>query len=339
MTAINALKHHAISSVCRLSPAYRGKQVFAWIHARGARSFDAMTNLPAEMRRQLAAEFTVVSSSVSGVFTDPDGTVKLRIRLSDGGIIETVLLTDENGIRTACLSSQLGCGMGCEFCSTARMGLRRNLADHEIVEQFLHLQDTCGEITHIVFMGMGEPLANYDAVLTAVEIFHDPEGSGIGYRRITLSTCGVADGIVRLAQTGPPVRLAVSLVSADPSKRSRLMPVTARFDLETLRASLTAYLRLTGKRITLEYVLLRGENDGIGDIEALEAFVRDLDVVVNVIPLNPGDGIGFSAPQETEIRRFMTACEERRIPVTRRYRRGRGVNGACGQLAVDSFDT
>jgi 23S rRNA (adenine2503-C2)-methyltransferase len=217
---------------------------------------------------------------------------------------------------------------------TASMGLKRNLKGYEIVEQFLALRDRVPTISHVVFMGMGEPLENMDAVLEAIAILHDRRGADVSHRRITVSTCGIADKIIRLGESGIPVNLAVSLVSADEEIRKTLMPVTRAHPLADLKAALMAYHALSNRQITLEYVLMKGVNVAPSHVYLLEEFTRGLDALVNVIPLNPGSSVPFDAPSEDEVRVFMETCRQSRIRVTRRLRRGRGVNAACGQLVI-----
>jgi 23S rRNA (adenine2503-C2)-methyltransferase len=294
-----------------------------------------MSNLSKELRNRLEEEHgSVLSSRISGEQSDEDGTVKLGITLADGAVIETVLLRDEKERRTACLSSQVGCAMGCSFCRTATMGLVRNLSGGEIVEQLLHLRSRFGELDNIVFMGMGEPLANLPAVRSAVAIFTHPKGLGMSPRRITISTCGLVAGIRSLAAEGPAVRLALSLVSARGELREKLMPITRSNPLNQLKQALAEWYEQHGKRITLEYVAIGGENTGAEDARRLARFARGLAVMVNVIPWNPAAELPFREPTQRELDDFMLEVEQQGLSLTRRFRRGRGVNGACGQLAV-----
>lgn len=323
-----------LSDSLSLNASFRAKQIFRWIHS-GASDFNAMTNLPKDLRNTLHQRFpSILESSVHSRRTDPDdGSVKLTIRLKDGLFAESVLLIDGRGRKTACLSSQVGCAMGCLFCRTGTMGFLRNLSASEIIEQLLMLKASYGDITHIVFMGMGEPLANREAVMKAAQLLHHPEAHNISYRRITLSTCGLADQIRTLHQD-PPIRLAVSLVTAREDLRNTLMPVNRRYPLRELRSSLLAYQRASGRRITLEYVLIRNCNDTPEDIAALAGFCKGLKVLVNVIPWNPVEGLSYQEPSPAGTEKFSAALEQLGITVSKRLRKGRGVNGACGQLAV-----
>lgn len=318
-----------------IRPAFRGKQLFEWIHQKGAPDFDSMTSLPADLRARLTDSYgSPFSSSIAEVHEDSDGTVKILLRLHDGERIESVLLLDENSRRTACLSSQIGCALGCTFCRTGTMGLIRDLSAGEIVEQYLHLRARYGDIHNIVFMGMGEPLMNLSEVLRAIEVFHHPRGLNIGMRRMTISTSGILDGIDQLAQSGLQVRLAVSLITADQELRARLMPIARSVQLDKLQAALVRFQQAQGRRITLEYVVFHGRNTRPEDVEALVRFAKPLRVLVNIIPWNPVEGMDFQEPAEREVKQFQQALEQRGISTSRRYRRGRGINGACGQLAV-----
>ena len=321
-----------ISEYLAVKPAFRARQIFEWIH-KGAESFEEMTNLPLDLRESLK-DIPVLSTTVSKESLSDDGTSKITLKLYDNSFIESVLLIDENDRRTACLSSQAGCAMGCTFCKTATMGLIRNLTAGEIVEQFLHLQSRYGNISNIVFMGMGEPLANLDEVIKSIEILHHPKGQNIGLRKITISTSGITRKIRELAGIELPVRLAVSLISADEGIRAELMPVTGKEPLKQLKESLIFFQRITKKRITLEYVLMAGINDSKEDSIKLRHFVDNLKVIVNIIPWNPVEGLPYQEPDEKTVNSFISMLEDLSIPVTKRYRKGRSVNGACGQLAV-----
>ncbi|MFW5710583.1 MAG: 23S rRNA (adenine(2503)-C(2))-methyltransferase RlmN [Spirochaetota bacterium] len=334
-TSLCGLLPAELSKKLEISPRFRGDQLFQWIHQKGVSDFSQMSNLPAALREELAELYSApVSSQVETLNKDEDGTVKVTIRLHDGALIEAVLLGDESGRKTACLSSQVGCGLGCTFCKTATMGFIRNLSAGEIVEQFLHLKQRYGDIANIVFMGMGEPLLNFDEVAQAIEVLHHPEGHNIGMRKITISTSGILEGIHRLADEGPHIRLALSLISADQQLREELMPIARSTPLGDLQKALLHYQKSTGKRITLEYVLFHGLNTGKQDLQALQSFIRPLRVLVNIIPWNPVEGLPYSEPQHNEIAAFTQMLEAAGIKTSRRFRRGRGINGACGQLAV-----
>ncbi|MCD6395922.1 MAG: 23S rRNA (adenine(2503)-C(2))-methyltransferase RlmN [Spirochaetaceae bacterium] len=321
-----------ISEYLALKPTFRAKQVFEWIH-KGITSFQEMTNLPLDLRESLK-DIPVLSSEISQEAISEDGTSKVTLKLHDGRFIESVVLIDDDNRKTACLSSQVGCAMGCTFCKTATMGLLRNLSAGEIVEQFIHLKSRYGIISNIVFMGMGEPLANLDELIKSIEILHHPKGQNIGLRKITVSTSGIVSKIKELADRELPVRLAVSLISADKETREKLMPVAGKEPLKRLKESLLYFQARSKKRITMEYVLMAGVNDTKKDAVKLRHFVDDLKVIVNIIPWNSVEGLPYTEPEEEVVNSFMDMLEELSIPVTKRYKKGRSVNGACGQLAV-----
>lgn len=291
-----------------------------------------MSDLPLSLRGELAEHHKITSTKIDSLHPDEDGTVKLRILMADGLVVEAVLLKDREGRLTACLSSQAGCAMGCKFCRTGEMGLKRDLSTGEIVEQFLHMEREFGEIGNIVFMGMGEPLANFDAFTKAVRILNHPKGRDLGIRRMTVSTCGLTPEILRLGEEGPALRLAISLNSPRQEIRETIMPIAKRYPLEELKEVLLQYQTHQPKRITLEYVLLKGINDSERDLEALMRWITPLKAVVNLIPWNPVATLPYEAAPEETTRHFQERLEAAGFPVTRRYRRGRGVNGACGQL-------
>ncbi|MBN1799211.1 MAG: 23S rRNA (adenine(2503)-C(2))-methyltransferase RlmN [Spirochaetales bacterium] len=312
---------------------FRSIQLFQWLH-KSVFDFNAMTNLPQELRIMLAQRSLAVSSLIIQSQKASDASAKFKVRLSDGRCIESVLLTDKAGRNTICVSTQVGCAMGCAFCGTAGMGLVRNLAAHEIVEQYLLLKQLAVTISHVVFMGMGEPLANLSEVSKAIALLHHPEGSGIGLRRMTISTCGYLPGLRELIKTGPYVRLALSLISADPETRNMLVPQAKANPLPELKQALQAYQQVTGKRITLEIVLLPGVNDRQHDIVTLQRFTESLKTVINIIPWNKISGLAFREPSKSELADFITRLTKSGFNVTQRYSKGRSINAACGQLCT-----
>jgi 23S rRNA (adenine2503-C2)-methyltransferase len=334
-------------------PSYRAKQLFSWI-ARGACSFDQMTNLPHELRKKLADSYAIRKSAISKTLKDKDGTVKLRLELEDGAAIETVLLrTDaaddssgatENKSRfTACLSTQAGCPIGCVFCKTGALGFKRNLEVSEITEQFLFLSDIAHKegknISNIVIMGMGEPLLNLNSLRSALDILCDSRGVHLSRRKITVSTSGICSGILEMAEHGPQAELALSLNSAREDLRNSLMPGVRNEPLAEVKKALRLYRKKQGRRITVEMVLLKGINTGSEEAASVGAFAKDLGALVNLIPWNPVEGLRFEGkplqtPEEAEIEQFRVLLEQQGLTVTRRYRRGRGIGGACGQLGA-----
>lgn len=322
-------------------PSYRLKQICEWTR-RGVLSFDDMHNLPLEMRKSLKSRFRLFSSAVSAVLEDEDGTVKFQITLEDGNKIEAVILNDGKGRKTACLSVQAGCPAACVFCKTGALGFTRNLKAGEITEEYIFLKKHAPDISHIVIMGMGEPLFNLEELRKASGFFCGKEGFNISRRRITLSTSGIVPGIRDMADNGPDLKLALSLTSAREDLRARLMPVAKDNPLTLLKESLVYFQKKQKSRITLEAVLLGGINTGPEDARELFRFARGLDAVINLIPWNPVGGLLFEGkaltpPPESEIAEYEAALKSRGLNVTRRYKKGRGVMGACGQLGETSF--
>ena len=329
--SLAGLAPEEIFSSLQLKPAFLAKQVYEWI-AKGVESFDQMTNIDKATREKLDSSALLRSSSVSQVLRDPDGTIKLQITLNDGRAIETVLLTDKEGRKTACVSCQAGCAMKCAFCQTGQLGLGRNLTAGEIVEEFLFMEKEAGKLDNIVFMGMGEPFQNLDAIRKAVAVLTDPKGRALSSRRITLSTCGLIKGIYDLANFGPKMRLAISLTTADEDLRNQLMPVTKGNPLPELKKAISYFIEKTGKRVTLEAALLSGKNTGKESAERLIDFARGLDVYINLIPWNPVPGLDFETPSPEETRNFVRLLENANLNVNLRTRRGEKIGGACGQL-------
>lgn len=328
---ISALLPEELTGALGFSQKFRGMQIFKWI-ARGADSFDKMTNLSKEVRASLSEKAVLRSSSISQVLKDPDGTVKLQITLRDGRAVETVLLTDRDGRKTACVSCQAGCAMKCAFCRTGQLGFARNLEPEEIVEQFLFLEAECGTLDNIVFMGMGEPMQNLPAIRKAVAVLTHPDGRNLSARRITISTCGIVKGIYDLADNGPHLRLAVSLTTADEQLRSQIMPVNLAHPLSELQKAIAYYAEKSGKRVTLEAALMRGQNTGSENARKMIQFAQGINVNINLIPWNPVEGLPFSEPDAAEIRNFTALLENAGLNVTLRTRRGEKIGGACGQL-------
>jgi 23S rRNA (adenine2503-C2)-methyltransferase len=334
-TALAGLSVEALTDLLKPLPAFRAKQIFRWL-IRGVRSFNDMTDISCMVREALEERFSLYSSVISGRLSGNDGAVKVQLTLEDGCAIESVLLSDDRGRKTACLSTQAGCAMGCAFCKTGSTGFQRNLSAGEIIEQFLHLR-SMGVIANIVIMGMGEPLLNLNALREALSFITGAMGERFSKRRITLSTAGIAAGIRDLADNGPDIRLAVSITTADEPLRERLMPVTRTNPLPLLKEALVYYQQKRSKRITLEIVLLRHINTSQKDAELLERFAKGLDVVINVIPWNPVAGMRFEGtelrePDRVEVEGFIAVLQKKGLNVTKRFKRGRGVAGACGQL-------
>jgi 23S rRNA (adenine2503-C2)-methyltransferase len=330
--ALSSLFPEEIAESFPLDQNYRAHQIFSWIQ-KGIISFDTMTNLPASLHRMLEERSNISTFKNIIPYTDTDGTVKLRITLKDSLIIKSVLLEDPGGRKTICLSSQAGCGMGCTFCKTGTMGLKRNLEAHEIIEQFLCFKRDYGEIQNIVFMGMGEPFLNLEQVKKAIEVLHHPYGNNISLRKFTISTCGIEGGIQALTLHGPHVQLAFSLITADEALRKTLMPCTESHSLKKVKDALLLYQKKTKQRITLEIVLIKDVNDRPQDITYLLEFIPPLNTSINLIPWNPISDMPYGRPDSKKILWFKKTLQSTGINVTQRYLKGRRINAACGQLA------
>ena len=330
---LSGLLPSEITEKLELQQKFRGLQIFKWIGA-GVKDFDKMTNLSVSIREELKEKSMIRSSSVSNVLKDSDGTIKLQIALKDGNAVETVLLTDREGRKTACVSCQAGCAMRCAFCMTGTLGLSRNLDASEIVEEFMYLEEAAGKLDNIVFMGMGEPMHNLGAIRKAIEVLCSKDGRALSSKRITLSTCGIVEGIYDLADNGPHIRLAVSLTTANEELRKELMPVARSKEnsLLALRKAIDYYAKKSGKRVTLEAALLHQKNTDEKSAKNMIDFARGIDVNVNLIPWNPVSILPFEEPSNNEVHNFVKKLEQAGINVTLRQKRGRKIGGACGQL-------
>ena len=327
-------------------PAYRGRQLFQWLYGKGARSFDEMTNLPKTFRQTLADVAEIDTITLSQLQTARDETAKGLFALSSGRQVEAVLIPDfddEGTVKrlTVCVSSQVGCAMGCAFCATGLMGFQQNLTAGEIFDQVWFMNALAQErygrgITNVVFMGMGEPLLNYDTVLASIDLLTHPDGLGLAPRRITVSTVGLARRIKQLADDQPRVNLAVSLHAPIDSKRSSIMPVNRAVatDLTALKAAIQHYTRATGRRITYEYCMFRSFNDTAEDARRLADVAAWAPSKVNLIMYNPVEGLGFEPTPEAQLNAFIRILVERSVTVTVRRSRGQDIDAACGQLAV-----
>ena len=318
-------------------PGYRARQIWRQMYQRGVTDPLAMSDLPAEFRRKLAEVRSSDSEPVE-VQTSADGsTSKALLRLTDGELIETVLIRSKPR-DTVCLSSQAGCAMGCVFCATGLQGLRRQLTAGEIMRQAIlarsWARDEGRDLTHVVFMGMGEPLANYAHVSAAIERLTDADGFAMSPRRITVSTVGIPQNIRRLASDHPHVNLAVSLHAPDPKLRRELVPVPGA-SVEEILEAVREHNRLSSGRVTFEYVLLRGVNDSRGHARRLAERIRGLRAHVNLIPLNPSPGVVGERPSRRATLGFQQVLQECGVPTTIRVEQGRDIAAACGQLRGD----
>jgi len=319
----------------RALPAYRAKQVLQWIYQRRADSFAAMTDLPKELRATLDTEFSLFSAKTSVHQVADDGTEKLLVELADGGRIECVLLRD-GPRRSVCISSQVGCAMGCVFCASGLDGVERNLTRSEILEQMLRLQRLLPaeeRLSHIVMMGMGEPLANLPCVLEALDVAKDSQfGLGISPRRITISTVGLPPAIDRLAEANAPYHLAISLHAPNDELRSKLVPVNRSIGIQPILEAAERYFQITGRRLTFEYVLLRDINDTQECADQLVRLLRGRVAMLNVIPYNVVPGLPYKTPSPAVIHRFRNTLVDGGVNVMFRQRKGDGIQAACGQL-------
>jgi 23S rRNA (adenine2503-C2)-methyltransferase len=328
------LKEFAALLAERQEPPYRARQIWQWLFQKRATSFAEMTNLSRGLREELEQNFSLSRPQILRRSESRDGTVKFLFGLADGASIESVLIPEPARL-TLCISTQVGCAYGCAFCATALMGFKRNLKASEIVDQILETSRTLSadrRITHIVLMGMGEPLANYAEVIRALEIVTDGDwGIGISPRRVTLSTVGLVPQIEKLmAETR--VNLAVSLHAASEELRGRLMPVNRKYSLKELLDGCRRLPLPRRKRITFEYVLLSGVNDSEKDAAALVKRLRGIPSKVNVIPFNPHPGSEFQRPPEEAIARFQRVLHDAGVQVNVRRPRGDDIQAACGQL-------
>jgi len=330
---IGLTKEELLEEILSLGESkFRANQIWSWIYYYGVKSFDDMTNLSKKFRETLKENYSIARPKIVTDLISKDGTRKWLLEFEDNERVEMVYIPEEDR-GTLCISSQIGCAMGCKFCHTGTMGLIRNLTASEIIEQFVHLRKL-GNITHIVYMGMGEPLANLAPVLESIRFFHSEDAFFISLRRITISTCGIVSGINKITEQNLNVKLAVSLVSAENPLRSKIMPINDTFNLQQLKKSLLHYQNKGGSRFTLEYCMLSGVNCNLNAAKKLASFTNGLDAVVNLIPWNPAAELPWTTPSTEEINTFTKYLDEFHINYARRYTRGRSVNGACGQLAT-----
>jgi len=316
-------------------PAFRAAQVWRWLFQRRAAEFEEMSDLPKPLRSQLAEEFRIWSTRIAAHRKADDGTEKLLLELHDAERIECVLLRDDKRHCTTCISTQVGCAMGCEFCASGIGGLVRSLTSGEILEQMLRLQQVLGQeerLSHVVVMGMGEPLASLDGLLPALEAATAPDGLGISVRRVTISSVGLPGGIRRLADQDCQYHLAVSLHAPDDELRNRLVPSNRKVGVASILAAADYYFERTGRRVTYEYVLLGGVNDRPEHAQRLAALLRGRPALVNVIAYNPVAELPYHAPSGAAVARFMETLRQGGLNAEVRRRKGDQIDAACGQL-------
>ena len=319
-------------------PAYRGDQLARWIFGKGITAFDSMTNLPRRFRERLAEEAHVQAPTIVDVLPSRDGSRKFQIRFADGAEVQAVLMPDDDRL-TLCLSTQVGCGFACRFCLTGTMGVTRNLTPGEIVGQLFTIRETLREeerVTHLVYMGMGEPLANYQATVKSLRILTDPKGFAYSPRRITVSTVGLVTGIEKLAKENLRVNLAISLHATTNQARGELMPINRGWGLEDLLAACRHFPLPVRQRMTFEYVLLADVNDRPEDAQRLFSLLRGIRAKVNLIPFNPWPGSGFRRPSRDRIEAFQRTLLAHGVTATVRWSKGEDIGAACGQLGPEA---
>jgi 23S rRNA (adenine2503-C2)-methyltransferase len=317
-------------------PGYRARQLWEWLYVHLADDFGEMTNLPLSLRERLAEETTIGTPTIAATQVSSDRlTRKDLLALADGATVEAVLMHYE-ARHTACISTQVGCAVGCAFCATGQAGFRRDLSSGEIIAQALHLARALRaqeeRLSNVVLMGMGEPLLNYNASLAAVRRLIDPAGLNLGQRRITLSSVGIVPGIDHLAEEGLQITLAVSLHAATDALRDQLVPINRRYPLDEVFAACYRYATRTKRRVSFEWALIAGVNDSPQQAEALAARLIGLSAHVNLIPLNPTPAYAGRPPTQQSVTAFTAVLERHRVPYTMRLRRGIDIQAGCGQL-------
>ena len=311
---------------------FRAGQIFKWLH-EGVSSFDEMSNLSKPLREKLKEQFVLTALCPADVkISQIDGTRKYLFRLADGNVIESVWMQYHHG-NSVCISSQVGCRMGCRFCASTLDGLERNLTPAEMLDQIYRIQTLTGErVSNIVIMGSGEPLDNYDNVIRFLRMITDENGLNISQRNITLSTCGIVPNILRLAEENIQITLALSLHAPNDEVRRTLMPIANRYSLKEILPACQTYFEKTGRRLTFEYSLVSGVNDNLEEAKALTALIKGMHGHVNLIPVNPIKERDYRQSDRRAIEAFQAYLEKNGINVTVRREMGRDINGACGQL-------
>ncbi|MDO4330011.1 MAG: 23S rRNA (adenine(2503)-C(2))-methyltransferase RlmN [Lachnospiraceae bacterium] len=314
-------------------PSFRAKQIYQWLHEKLADSFDEMTNLSKDMRERLKETYVLTAlKQVEVKISKIDGTRKYLFSLPDGNIIESVWMKYKHG-NSVCISSQVGCRMGCRFCASTLDGLERNLLPSEMLDQIYQIQKETGErVSNVVVMGSGEPMDNYDNLIRFIHLLSGEGGLNISQRNITVSTCGIVPGIQKLAKEGLSITLALSLHAPNDEVRKNLMPIANKYKLKDVLAACHEYFLTTGRRLTFEYSLVSGVNDNLEEARALADLIKDQQGHVNLIPVNPIKERDFVQSDQAAIQAFKNLLEKNGINVTIRREMGRDINGACGQL-------
>ena len=312
---------------------YRAKQLYEWMHVKLARDYEEMSNLPGVLKEKCREHFSYTALSAVKVQESAiDGTKKYLFALSDGNLVESVWMRYKHG-NSVCISSQAGCRMGCRFCASTIDGLARNLLPSEMLDQIYAITRHTGErVSHVVVMGSGEPLDNYDNLLRFLKLLTDENGLHISQRNVTVSTCGIVPGMYRLADEKLQITLALSLHAATDEKRRMMMPIAEKYSLDELMKACAYYFKQTGRRITFEYSLARGVNDTKEDVKELTSLIKPLNCHVNLIPINPVRERDFVQSDNEAVAVFKNKLEKNGINVTIRREMGRDIDGACGQL-------
>ena len=315
--------------------SYRVRQIFTWIYHRGVRSWDPMTNLSKSLRKSLSEHFYIGLPQIAEKKISRDGAIKYLFRLGDGEEIESVWMPDGSR-KTLCISTQAGCRLGCTFCLTGTMGLLKNLTSSEIIGQFMAVNEDLEEtdrVTNVVLMGMGEPFDNYEALVEAVRLMISPEGLRISTRKVTLSTVGLVDKIIKFKTENLAVNLAISLNATEDKTRNMIMPINKKYPIKVLLESLRDYPLKPNRRFTFEYVLLGGINDTDEDAVRLANLLKNIPCKINLIPFNSYDDAGYRSPSEERVKQFQNHLMSKNFNVFIRKNRGADILGACGQLA------
>jgi len=318
------------------SPKYHAKGIFNWIYQKGAYEFNRMSNLPLALRKALAIEFSILGLELADLGQSSDGTTKFLFELTDKNLVEAVSIPAARRV-TGCISAQAGCKFGCNFCASALKGFKRNLTSGEILDEVLYLKNNSsgGQLSHIVFMGTGEPLDNYENVLRAIRLINSPLAFNIGARRITISTCGIIPGIKRLQGEDLQIELSISLHAACDKLRSQIMPVNKKYPLADLIKCCQEYIAKTNRQITFEYILIKGINADLAAAQNLVKLLKDLRLAkVNLIPANSIPELKVIPPEISEIVSFKDYLFGAGINVTLRKERGQDIDAACGQLRL-----
>lgn len=314
-------------------PEFRATQIFKWLYEKGIEDFSRMSDIPEELRNLLVSDYSAGLPEAVEILKSKDGTRKFLFKLNDENFIESVLIPEKER-NTVCISTQVGCKFRCAFCASGRIGFIRNLDVSEILGQILYIRFRENvKVSNIVFMGMGEPFDNYDNVIKSIMIINNKYGLNIGARKITVSTAGVVPGIEKFSKIGLQVRLSISLHACDDNTRNRLMPINRKYPLVELLGACKSYIQTTGRRITLEYILIEGINCGERHLVNLANIAKELNADVNLIPISKNKSTGFLPPSPEAVRHFADLLRDKKIRVSIRDSRGKDIDAACGQLA------